>query len=222
MLIYRLPDQLALACEQLQQNGLTVISVDIARSHAQSSAQSSTRNDARLQIRQAVSTVFATALNITNDNIRLHTEKGQAPYAEIAVGDQRRYYSLSIAHEDKYAMAAIGGACRIGLDLVKIASPFEWIDTANVYLGKSISQTILAKTSEQQFDHFLQAWASHEARLKCLGLGLQEWSEKLEQQLRPVRCEVGYVSWDTTYIAALARLQSDKHSPAFLKSQFQN
>ncbi|MBC3875396.1 4'-phosphopantetheinyl transferase superfamily protein [Undibacterium flavidum] len=217
MLIYRLPDQLALACEQLQQNGLTVISVDIA--------QNSARDDARLQIRQAVSAVFATALNINKDNIRIHAEKGQAPYAEIGVGDQRRYYSLSIAHEDKYAMAAIGGilgASRIGLDLVKVASPFEWIDTANLYLGNVTSKSILAKPSEQQFDHFLQAWASHEARLKCLGLGLQEWSEKLEQRLYSVRSEVGYVSWDTTYIAALARLQSDKHNPAILKSQFQN
>lgn len=222
MLIYRLPDQLVLACEQLQQNDLTVISVDIEQSSAQSSTHSSTRDDARLKIRQAVTTVFATALNITEDNIRIHAEKGQAPHVEIGVGDPHRHYYLSIAHEDKYAMAVIGGASRVGLDLVKIASPFEWRDTANLYLGKSISQTILAKPSEQQFDNFLQAWASHEACLKCLGLGLQEWSEKLEQQLHTVRFEVGYVSWDATYIAAFAKLQSDKHNPAILKSQFQN
>jgi 4'-phosphopantetheinyl transferase len=214
MLICRLPDQLMQACQQLQQNGLSVICVDIA--------QGSTRDDARLQIRQAVIKTFTSALNITADNIRFHKEKGQAPHAVIGVGAQRRNYYLSIAYEDKYAIAAISGVSPVGVDLVKVVSPFDWRDTAILYFGKRNSQDIATKPIEQQFCTFLQAWASHEARLKCLGLGLQEWNKKLEMQLQIVHSEVGYVSWDTAYITAVARLQSDKHNPAILRSQFQS
>ncbi|MFA9274575.1 MAG: 4'-phosphopantetheinyl transferase superfamily protein [Candidatus Aquirickettsiella gammari] len=214
MLICRLPDQLELACEQLRKNDLCVICVDVA--------QSNTREEARLKIRQALSKVFAMAWNINDESIRLHTEKGQAPYAVIGGGAQRRNYYLSIAHEGKYAIAAISGVGPVGVDLVKVVSPFEWKDTAILYLGKNFLQDIAIKPIEQQFATFLQAWASYEARLKCLGLGLQEWSEKLEQQLQLVHSEVAYVSWDAAYITAVARLQSDKHNPAIQKSQFQN
>jgi 4'-phosphopantetheinyl transferase len=214
MLIYRLPNQLELAYEQLRQNDLTVICVDVA--------QGSTRGDACVQIRQALIKVIAAARNLRECDVHLHTEKGHAPHAETGVGAQCRNYDLSITHEDRYAMAAISSAGQIGIDVVKMSSFFDWKHTANLYLGEAAAREIESSPIDQQFQVFLQAWASHEARLKCLGLTLQEWSEELEQQLSSTRCEVGYVSWDTTYIAAVARLQSDKHNPAIQKSQFQN
>lgn len=91
-----------------------------------------------------------------------------------------------------------------------------------LYLGKARTQDIAAKSLDQQFQSDLCTWACYEARLKCLGMGLQEWSEELAQQLSSIRCEIDYVSWAPTYIAALAMLQSDKHNPIILTSQFQN
>ncbi len=214
MLIYRLPNQLELAYEQLRQNDLTVICVDVA--------QGSTRDDARVQIRQALIKVIAAARNLSERDVHLHTEKGHAPHAVIGVGVQCCNYYLSITHEDKYAMAAISSAGQIGIDIVKMTSFFDWKPTANLYLGEAAAREIESSRIDQQFQFFLQAWAIHEARLKCLGLSLQEWSEELEQQLSSTRCEVGYVSWDTTYIAAVAKLQSDKHNPAIQKFQSQN
>jgi 4'-phosphopantetheinyl transferase len=208
MLIFRLPDQMSLASEQLRQNDLVVIGIDIERGLQ--------RADARLQIRQALIKVIAAAWGLTENEIHLHAEKGQVPYAVVGGKTLERTVHLSIAHEDQYALAAICVANSIGLDVVKISDIFEWKDTAVLYLGESIAQDISTKPADQQFDIFLRAWASHEARLKCLGLGLQEWSEELEQQLQSICCEVGYVSWDCAYISALARLQSDKHNPAIL------
>lgn len=214
MLIYRLPTQLELAYEQLRRNDLCVICVDVA--------QDSMREEARVQIRQALIKVIAAARNLNERDVHLHTEEGHAPHAETGVGAQCRNYYLSITHEDKYAMAGISSASQVGIDIVKMSSLFDWKHTANLYLGEAATQVIESSPVNQQFQIFLQAWASHEARLKCLGLTLQEWSEELEQQLSSTRCEVGHVSWDPTYIAAVARLQSDKHNPAIQKFQFQN
>jgi 4'-phosphopantetheinyl transferase len=214
MLICRLPTQLELAYEQLRRNDLCVICVDVA--------QGSTRDDARVQIRQALIKVIAAARNLNERDVHLHTEKGHAPHAVIGVGAQCRNYYLSITHEDTYAMAAISSASQVGIDIVKMTSLFDWKHTANLYLGEAAAREIESSRIDQQFKFFLQAWASHEARLKCLGLALQEWSEELEQRLSSTRCEVSYVSWDPTYIAAVARLQSDKHNPAIQKFQFQN
>jgi 4'-phosphopantetheinyl transferase len=198
MLICRLPEQLTLACEQLRQNDVTVIGVDIKLV--------CTRDHARSQIREVVTEVIAVALNLTERNLRINSEKGMAPYVMISDGAQQKIVHLSIAYEDQFAWAVISRINRVGLDVVKIAEAFEWKDTAILYLGNATTQDISIKPLDQQFEFFLKAWASHEARLKCLGLGLQEWSEELEQQLSSIRCEVGYVSWDPTYIAAVARL----------------
>lgn len=214
MLICHLPEQLTLACEQLRQNDVTVIGVDIKLG--------CTRDHARIQIRQFVTEMIAVALNLTERNIYINSEKGMAPYVMISEGAQQRIVHLSISYEDQFVWAVICSINRVGIDVVKITEAFEWKDTAILYLGKATTQDISVKPAEQQFEFFLKAWASHEARLKCLGLALQEWSEELEQQLSSVRCELGYVSWDPTYIAAVARLQSDKHNPAIQKSQFQN
>jgi 4'-phosphopantetheinyl transferase len=198
MLICHLPEQLTLACEQLRQNDVTVIGVDIKLG--------CTRDHARIQIRQFVTEVIAVALNLTERNIYINSEKGMAPYVMISDGAQQKIVHLSIAYEDQFAWAVISRINRVGLDVVKIAEAFEWNDTAILYLGNATTQGICVKPVDQQFEFFLKAWASHEARLKCLGLGLQEWSERIEQQLSSIRCEVGYVSWDLTYIAAVARL----------------
>lgn len=214
MLICRLPTQLELACEQLRQNDQCLICVDVA--------QDSMREEARVQIRQALIKVIAAARNLNERDVHLHTEKGHAPHAVTGVGVQCCNYYLSITHEDKYAMAAISSAGQIGIDIVKITSLFDWKHTANLYLGEAAAREIESSSIDQQFQVFLQAWAIHEARLKCLGLSLPEWSEELEQQLSSTRCEVGYVSSDTTYIAAVAKLQSDKHNPAIQKFQSQN
>lgn len=205
MLICRLPGQIAQASEQFRQNDLVVISVDIAQAH--------NRDDARALIRQAIISVIAAAWDLTANEIHLHTEKGQAPYLVVGMTSERIVY-LSIAHEAKYALATICSGNRVGIDVVNIADEFEWKDTALLFLGEAVLQYISAKPVNQQFRTFLQAWARHEAQLKCIGQGMQEWSEELEQQLSSVPCEVDYVSCDFTYIVALARLQSDKHNPA--------
>lgn len=214
MLICHLPDQFEFASEQLRQNDLLVIGVDIE--------QGSNRDDARLQIRQALIDVVAAAWGATQSEIHLQSEQGQAPRVVISNGISERIVHLSIAHEEGYALAAICCHHPVGLDVVKISDAFAWKDTAMLYLGKARTQDIVAKPLDQQFQSFLRAWACYEARLKCLGMGLQEWSEELARQLPSIRCEVDYVSWAPTYIAALAMLQSDKHNPIILTSQFQN
>lgn len=214
MLIYHLPDQRALASEQFRQHDLVVICLGIEPvSH---------RDFARLQIRQSLIEVIAAALGVAKSEVHLQSQQGQAPSAVIGQSTSQECLYLSIAHEEGYALAAICRHYPVGIDVVKISDAFAWKDTAMLYLGKATTQEIAAKPPAQQFQHFLWAWACHEARLKCLGTGLQEWREELAQQLSSIHCEVDYVSWTSSYIVALARQQSDKHNPIIQVSQCQN
>jgi hypothetical protein len=98
----------------------------------------------------------------------------------------------SISHEQSHSLLAWCEHGCIGIDIISpqrladMASP-ALAATAALYLGPKASAEISPTTETSQARRlFADAWARHEASLKCLGLALDEWSPTLQVQM--ARC----------------------------------
>jgi len=115
-----------------------------------------------------------------------------AAAAELPAAE-RGAQAFSFSHEAEASLLAwcpsgeAGASGAIGVDLLDLdslaqASPHELADTAALYLGPECAADLSAQPSQAHL-RFAQAWTRHEARLKCLGLGLEEWQPALAQRL---------------------------------------
>ena len=115
----------------------------------------------------------------------------------------------SISHERDLSLVAWCKQGCIGVDLVDMeqlrnTAPQDLLAAARLYLGESASSA-----SNQPADmtpaprRFAEEWARHEAMLKCLGLGLDEWS--LERQARLNECTTAVVAFPAAVIGGSAR-----------------
>ena len=96
---------------------------------------------------------------------------------------------VSISHEQSHSVLAWCEQGCIGIDTV---SPQRFADMAppalaalaSLYLGPKVALEI-SRSGEATAARmlFADAWARHEARLKCLGLALDEWSPTLQVEL---------------------------------------
>lgn len=90
------------------------------------------------------------------------------------------WQGLSVSASLSYAGArALIGVCpggRIGVDLVPIQVLPDMYGVARVYLGPAAEAALFNVDESRRAQAFAFAWAALEARGKCLGLGLEEWS----------------------------------------------
>ena len=95
----------------------------------------------------------------------------------------------SISHESSHSMLAWCEQGCIGIDIVDThrladSAPQELAATAALYLGPDVAAVVSSTADASQARRFFaDAWARHEASLKCLGLALDEWSPALQAQL---------------------------------------
>ena len=95
----------------------------------------------------------------------------------------------SISHEQTHSMLAWCNTGCIGIDTVDVPALAsigmrELGDMARLYLGPNSLPWADAVGEEPQLRRrFADAWARHEAQLKCLGLALDEWSPMLQARL---------------------------------------
>ena len=94
---------------------------------------------------------------------------------------------LSVSHEAGLTLAAIHRRGPIGIDVMRIQALSDWEPVAVNYLGRHAHQRILAMPALHRPLAFGREWTRVEASLKCLGLGLVEWTNLLDQQIN--RCE---------------------------------
>ncbi len=144
------------------------------------------RSEARAQIRLAVRQVLARLLARSPEQIVLTSTPGQAPVIVIeGVLHQACGIGLSISHEAGLSLAAINLHGPIGVDLMRVpqASAQEsWSDLlllARDYLGPACAARLAGVTPQLRRTAFASAWTTHEASLKCRGLGLAEWCAAL-------------------------------------------
>ena len=120
-------------------------------------------------------------LGMRPDDVPLHLAPGQAP----RVDSPWRGLSLSISLSYAGGVALIGlcPGARIGVDLVEIVPMPDWDRVARLYLGPDAARRLANMNRADSENNFVLAWAEMEARSKCLGQGLQEWSPARQQRL---------------------------------------
>lgn len=147
------------------------------------------RETARLRIRAALAAALATHCGVDPGRVALHSPEGAAPWAIAALDGAERRIALAISHDGELSVAAFradGGA--VGIDVSQIVSVPDWDAVARDYLGPAVAAQLAALPADARDAAFAQAWSEHEARLKCLGLQLDEWRAERAPALQACRC----------------------------------
>ena len=147
----------------------------------------SDRTAARTLIRSALRETLAQVLDQPAASIALVSRLGQA----IAVETSPIPLGLSISHAPGLSIAAFASGAAVGIDLMRmehgVDDATDWPRVSADYLGPLATTALQALPAAQRSTAFIQAWTRFEARLKCLGLDLTEWSPALGQQLATCR-----------------------------------
>ena len=134
------------------------------------------RDRPRAQVRQAITQVLSELLQVPASAISVQSAPGQAPRIVVrASASDERHIGCSFSHEAGLSLAAINLHGAVGVDIMRLADVADWQAVARDYLGPQVSAALLARPAADRPRAFAQAWAVHEARLKCLGQQLTEW-----------------------------------------------
>ena len=141
------------------------------------------RETGRNLVRSALRAVLGKHLCQPPETVPLSSAERHA----TALTLQGHTIGLSVSHEAGLTLAAIHRHGPFGIDIMRIEALADWEPVAKNYLGLHAHQRILAMTPLQRPFAFGHEWTRVEASLKCLGLGLVEWTNLLDQQIN--RCE---------------------------------
>jgi 4'-phosphopantetheinyl transferase len=100
-----------------------------------------------------------------------------------AQGPHSPDWGLSVSHEAGLSVAAVNRLGPVGVDIACELPVFDWHAVAQDYLGPAMARQLASQPLASQNQQFLRAWARHEASLKCLSLGLVEWTPALQTRL---------------------------------------
>ncbi|NEX59528.1 4'-phosphopantetheinyl transferase family protein [Noviherbaspirillum galbum] len=145
------------------------------------------RAEPRRLLRDAVRRFLGGVLHCAPDAVPLVSQPGEAP--RVSLPDRRIF--LSFSHEPGLSLAALHAGGPVGVDLMDLAqaaSLEDWQALASDYLGPRALAAIRHRNPPSRPKAFALAWTSQEARLKCSGLPLEEWSEALEARLAGCEC----------------------------------
>ena len=174
--VHAWPDGLAQALADLRSGaGMTVLSVPtLLTAH---------RTDARHAIRHAVQHTLAAFLDGPAASVALLSRPGQAP--QVAAPGAGPVH-LSISHLPSFSVAAISLRGAVGVDVMAVDTQSlpDWADVARDYLGPLAAKALQQTPPHDRPAAFAHAWTALEACLKCLGLGLTEWTPHLAARLQ--------------------------------------
>ena len=171
------------------------------------------RQRARDQVRLALRALVARHYQLPAHAIQLSDQRGTRVHATLVTSAPLpagwHTLGLSISHAPlggpagSVALIALRPAGLVGVDLAALPPGWAAGDDhalrrqAALYLGPAHPAAAAADDPAQPADHratrFVQGWAELEARLKCLGQPLAEWSPALVQRL--ARCRSAAVQW---------------------------
>jgi 4'-phosphopantetheinyl transferase len=145
--------------------------------------QNRDRAVARHHLRSVVCDFLCDAFQVPISAIEIRSIPGDAPSAFI----KDKKLAISMSYDGDYAIAALHLHRHIGIDLAVSLPDFDWRSVAALYLGTDLALAIEQLSAQENPQHqasiFLSYWLRHEAKLKCCGLALQEWTQALEDQL---------------------------------------
>lgn len=146
------------------------------------------RVTARASIRAALTAALAAQFDVDAGRIELHSSQGAAPWALVRLDAGPRPIALSISHDGDISLAAYCLDGAVGIDIASIVPVPDWQRVARDYLGPATADALACSPAGARDADFAHAWSEHEARLKCLGLQLEEWSGPLARALGACRC----------------------------------
>ena len=147
------------------------------------------------------------ALSISHESglsiaaIRTRQRNAALEHAEQQPNEDDAEVGAEVGAEDEYAHGT-DLVWEIGVDLLKLAHIPDWQAVATLYLGPEVSAAIAATDPAQQMACFALHWAQLEARCKCQGLGLSEWSVSSNADTATYRYQ--QLDLPTGYVGALA------------------
>jgi 4'-phosphopantetheinyl transferase len=101
----------------------------------------------------------------------LHDADKPATTAERPPGASARL-SFNMSHSGELALYAFSAAGAVGVDVEVARRPIDEVALAARTLGEATARRLQALDPARRQQEFLQAWARHEAELKCLGVGI--------------------------------------------------
>ena len=165
------------------------------------------RRVARSLVRLALRETLAALLGQPAASIALVSPLGRAIYVDSTICPLR----LSISHSPGISVAAICQGAAIGIDVMRIEAvtpgQTEWLRLAGDYLGPQVTVKLQGVPPDTFPSVFAQAWTDFEAALKCLGLGLTEWSPELASRL--ANCRVVALDLPANYCGSIATAAGD-------------
>ena len=130
-------------------------------------------------VRGALREVLSLLLRCAPESIALKSVPGMALRVEQPACSQSM--GLSVSHEVGLSVAALRRSGAVGVDILRIVPAFDWQPVARDYLGPLALRRIASQPTPDQPLAFAREWTRMQARLKCLGLALQEWHPALAQ-----------------------------------------
>lgn len=160
---------------------------------------------ARLLLRE----ILAFYLRLPPGQVPLAFESARAP--SVGADWQGMELSISLSYARDVALIALCPDAGIGVDIAEIVPMPDWRAVARLYLGPEAESRLAWEAPGLRDRAFAQAWAEMEARSKCLGLGLEEWTRERAAQLQAPPMELasldlGAVGTGIAHAVAVARM----------------
>lgn len=141
------------------------------------------RHAAREHLRAALRELLAALLQQPAATLPLVSQPGQALRLDLPGTP----IGLSVSHAPGLSVAAVHRHGAVGVDVMRIGEGADWMPdwetVARDYLGPQAQGRIAQMAPDLRACAFAREWTALEARLKCLGMGLTEWTPALEQRL---------------------------------------
>jgi 4'-phosphopantetheinyl transferase len=152
------------------------------------------RQAARQRTRQALCEALAQLYGLDVEQIMIHFSAGRAPAVSFLSGSGGVAPGISISHDGPLSLAAIHQHGLAGVDLMQVQEIPDWRTVARDYLGEHVLAALDALPAPQRAEALARAWTEREARLKCHGRQLAEWTpEPLPAQCHPLPLPAGFV-----------------------------
>lgn len=140
-------------------------------------------NTPRTPVRDEARRLVRGVLREILGNVELISVPGQA----IRLAQADSPIGISVSHESGLSLLAVNFSGPVGIDLLRIPDDPDWEGQipalASDYLGPKMARQLNNEAPPERLASFAQAWAAHEARLKCQGMALVEWHSGLEASL---------------------------------------
>lgn len=101
-------------------------------------------------------------------DIGLEAGEHGKPYLAEPTGD----LAFNLSHSGNLALVAVAAGREVGVDIELISEERDPVALAEKGLGPQAAAAVRAAPDDERSRVFHRHWADHEARLKCLGVGL--------------------------------------------------